>query len=177
MRDTEREVETPAEGEAGSLRRTWCGMRSRVSRTMPWAWVEGRRSTSEPPRCPSACWLQWPLVAPTNLGPWPDRQSRLQWFQRISRFPASSHDCSPNFQTISIISSAPRAPGSSKLPWTQVRGPSKCHNVLCKSNLHAIPWGLQVTGQFLQFQTTDWLSQNQAPSLFQYQTSLCGPRY
>ena len=41
-----RETETQAEGEAGSLWGGWCGTRSQD----PWA--EGRRSTTEPPRCP-----------------------------------------------------------------------------------------------------------------------------
>ena len=36
-RDTEREAETQAEGEAGSMQRAWRGTRSRVSRIMPWA--------------------------------------------------------------------------------------------------------------------------------------------
>ena len=37
MRDTEREAETQAEGEAGSIQGARCGTRSRVSRIMPWA--------------------------------------------------------------------------------------------------------------------------------------------
>ena len=36
-RDTHREAETPAEGEAGSTQRARRGTRSRVSRIMPWA--------------------------------------------------------------------------------------------------------------------------------------------
>ena len=39
--DTEREAETQAEGEAGSLQGVRHGTRSRVSRITPWA--EGRR--------------------------------------------------------------------------------------------------------------------------------------
>ena len=55
-RHTDREAETQAEGEAGSVQGTQCGTLSRDSRIMPWA--EGRRSTScstaaEPPRDPS----------------------------------------------------------------------------------------------------------------------------
>ena len=37
MRDTQREVETQAEGEAGSMQGAQCGTRSRVSRVTPWA--------------------------------------------------------------------------------------------------------------------------------------------
>ena len=36
-RDTEREAETQAEGEAGSMQRARHGTRSRVSRITPWA--------------------------------------------------------------------------------------------------------------------------------------------
>ena len=50
MIDTEREAETQAEGEAGSMQGARRGTRSRVSRIMPWA--EGRRQTAEPPRDP-----------------------------------------------------------------------------------------------------------------------------
>ena len=56
MRDTEREAETQAEGEAGSMQGTWCGTPSRDSGIMLWA--EGRRSTAEPPRCPSSIILK-----------------------------------------------------------------------------------------------------------------------
>ena len=48
--ETEREAETQAEGEAGSMQGARCGTRSRVSMIMPWA--EGRCSTAEPPRDP-----------------------------------------------------------------------------------------------------------------------------
>ena len=48
MKDTESEVETQAEGEAGSLQGPWCGTQSRDPRVTPW--VQGRRSTMEPPR-------------------------------------------------------------------------------------------------------------------------------
>ena len=37
MRDTQREAETRAEGEAGSMQRARRGTRSPVSRIMPWA--------------------------------------------------------------------------------------------------------------------------------------------
>ena len=37
MRDTEREAETQAEGEAGSMQGARCGTWSRVSGIMPWA--------------------------------------------------------------------------------------------------------------------------------------------
>ena len=50
MRDTEREAETQAEGEAGSLWVAWCGTWSQDPRIMTWA--KGRCSTAEPPRCP-----------------------------------------------------------------------------------------------------------------------------
>ena len=78
MKDTNREAETQAEGEAGSLRGVWCGARSRDSGIMPWA--EGRRSTAKPPRCPSFYifkWLRkrkivfckkWKIVCNSNFG-------------------------------------------------------------------------------------------------------------
>ena len=44
----DREVETQAEGEAGSMQGARHGTRSQDSRIMPWA--EGRRQTAEPPR-------------------------------------------------------------------------------------------------------------------------------
>ena len=37
MRDTEREAETQAEGEAGSMQGVGCGTQSWVSRIRPWA--------------------------------------------------------------------------------------------------------------------------------------------
>ena len=43
----EREAQTQAEGEAGSMQGARCGTRSRDSRIIPWA--EGRRQTTEPP--------------------------------------------------------------------------------------------------------------------------------
>ena len=46
MRDTQRQAETEAEGEAGSIQGSRCGTGSRDSRITPWA--EGRRSTTEP---------------------------------------------------------------------------------------------------------------------------------
>ena len=46
MRDTGREAETQAEGEAGSMQGTRCGTKSQDSRITPWA--EGRYSTTEP---------------------------------------------------------------------------------------------------------------------------------
>ena len=50
MRDTEREVETQAEGEAGPIHGALCETQSRDSRITPWA--KGRRQTAEPPRDP-----------------------------------------------------------------------------------------------------------------------------
>ena len=58
MRDTEREAETQAEGETGSLWGARCGTRSWDSRIMPWA--QGRYSTAEPPRCPNT--LIWKAI-------------------------------------------------------------------------------------------------------------------
>ena len=46
----EREAETQAEGEAGSMQGAQRGIRSRVSRIAPWA--KGRRQTTAPPRDP-----------------------------------------------------------------------------------------------------------------------------
>ena len=50
MRETEREAETQAEEEAGSMQEAQCGTWSQDSGIMPWA--KGRHSTAEPPRCP-----------------------------------------------------------------------------------------------------------------------------
>ena len=50
MRLTEREADTQAEGEAGSMRGARCGTGSWVSRITPWA--EGRCQITEPPRDP-----------------------------------------------------------------------------------------------------------------------------
>ena len=51
MRDRERGAETQAEGEAGSMQGARRGIRSRVSRIVPWA--KDRRQTAVPPRDPS----------------------------------------------------------------------------------------------------------------------------
>ena len=51
MRDTQKEAETQAEGETGSLQGAWCGTRSHYPGITPWA--KGRRSTTEPPRRPN----------------------------------------------------------------------------------------------------------------------------
>ena len=50
MRDTQRETETQAEGEASSMQGARCGIRSRNPGIT--AWAKGRCSTTEPPRCP-----------------------------------------------------------------------------------------------------------------------------
>ena len=50
MRDTEREAETRAEGEAGSLQGAQCRTRSQDPEVT--TWTEGRRSTAEPLRHP-----------------------------------------------------------------------------------------------------------------------------
>ena len=52
MRDTEREreAETQAKGDAGSMLGAGRGTRSRDHRTAPWA--KGRCQTAEPPRDP-----------------------------------------------------------------------------------------------------------------------------
>ena len=48
--EREREAETQAEGEAGSMQGAQRGIRSRVSRIAPWA--KGRHQTAAPPRDP-----------------------------------------------------------------------------------------------------------------------------
>ena len=48
--EIQREAETYAEGEAGSMQGAWCGTRSWDSRIMLWA--KGRHQTAEPPRRP-----------------------------------------------------------------------------------------------------------------------------
>ena len=55
MRETEREAETQAEGEAGSTQEAWCGTWSQDPGITPWA--EGRCSTTEPPRYPNIFFL------------------------------------------------------------------------------------------------------------------------
>ena len=65
MRDTQREAETQAEGEAGSMQGTQQGTRSRDSRVTPWA--EGRRSTTELPRCPMGQFLFLELYTASTL--------------------------------------------------------------------------------------------------------------
>ena len=50
MRDAEREAETQAEGEAGSLQGAQWGTRSQDPGNIPWA--KGRCLTAEPPRSP-----------------------------------------------------------------------------------------------------------------------------
>ena len=57
MRDTEKEAETQAEGEAGSLRGPRCGTRSQDPGITPW--TEGRCSTAEPPERPRTMPLKW----------------------------------------------------------------------------------------------------------------------
>ena len=57
MRDREREAETQAEGEAGSMQEAQRGTPYQVSRTKPWA--KGRRCTAEPPRDPSFLFLKY----------------------------------------------------------------------------------------------------------------------
>ena len=50
MRDTERERQRQAEGEAGSLQGASCRTLFQDPGITPWA--EGRCSTTDPPRCP-----------------------------------------------------------------------------------------------------------------------------
>ena len=52
MRDTEREAETQAEGEARSMQGARCGTPSQVSRVMPWA--EGDAKPLGHPGCPAS---------------------------------------------------------------------------------------------------------------------------
>ena len=51
MRDTEKEAETQAEGEAGSMQGAQRGTRSQVSTIMPWA--KGGAKPLSHPGCPS----------------------------------------------------------------------------------------------------------------------------
>ena len=50
MKDTQREAETQAEGEAGSTQEAQCGTRSWVPRIRPWA--EGDAKPLSHPDCP-----------------------------------------------------------------------------------------------------------------------------
>ena len=67
MRGTEREAETQAEGEAGSIQGARCGTGSRDSGIMPWA--EGRCSTAEPPRWPSKSifWISYLAINKVDI--------------------------------------------------------------------------------------------------------------
>ena len=56
MRDTQREAETQAEGEAGSPQGAWCQTPSQHSGIMTWA--KGRCSTTGPPKCSSFHFLK-----------------------------------------------------------------------------------------------------------------------
>ena len=69
MRDTEREreAETQAEGEAGSVPGARCGTRSQVSRIAPWA--KGRRQTAKPPRDPQTSLLLTLIKSGAPMGP------------------------------------------------------------------------------------------------------------
>ena len=51
MKDTEREAETQAEGEAGSTQGARCGTQSQVSRITPWA--EGGAKPLSHQGCPN----------------------------------------------------------------------------------------------------------------------------
>ena len=53
--ETQKEAETQAEGEAGSLRGARCRTWFQDPGIMTWA--KGRCSTTEPPRCPSILWF------------------------------------------------------------------------------------------------------------------------
>ena len=53
--ETQKEAETQAEGEAGSLGGARCGTQFQDPRITSWA--KGRCSTAEPPRCPQKCIL------------------------------------------------------------------------------------------------------------------------
>ena len=57
IRDRQREVETQAEGEAGSLWGFWHGTRSQDPRIM--TWDKGRHSTTEPPQCSYTWTFGW----------------------------------------------------------------------------------------------------------------------
>ena len=64
MRNTEREAETQAEGEAGSLRGARCGTQSQVSRITPWT-EGGAKLLSH-----RGCLEHLPLVQVMVLGSW-----------------------------------------------------------------------------------------------------------
>ena len=57
MRQTHTEAETQAEGKAGSLWGPLCGTQSQDPKITPWA--KGRRSTTEPSRCPQRNLLRY----------------------------------------------------------------------------------------------------------------------
>ena len=69
MRDTHRERQTQAEGEAGSVQGAWGGTRFRVSRITPWA--EGSAKPLSHPGCPIP-------------GPWDHDLSGRQMLNQLS---------------------------------------------------------------------------------------------
>ena len=62
MRDTQRQAEIQAEGEAGSLQWAWCRTWSQDLGITIWA--KGRCSTAVPPRCPLPHFLRPPCDSP-----------------------------------------------------------------------------------------------------------------
>ena len=80
MRDTQREAETQAEGEAGSPRGAWCKTRFQDPRIMTWA--EGRCSTAKSPRCPGTELFLFHFLMGTHSTNMP---SLVYWLRRIER--------------------------------------------------------------------------------------------
>ena len=76
----EREAETQAEGESGSMQGAQGRTRSRDPGIMPWA--KGRRPTTEPPTCPSSC----PFMTSLSHSAWRPPGSSV--LQHTSEFPA-----------------------------------------------------------------------------------------
>ena len=84
MRHTqrEREAETQAEGEAGSMPGAWCGTRYRDPRITPWA--QGRCSTAEPPRRPGfkVLWTNHYELMDLNMNC--EQINKIVWFKPLN---------------------------------------------------------------------------------------------
>ena len=109
MRHREREAETQAAGEAGSLRGARCGTRSRDPGIMPWA--EGRCSTAEPPGAPE-------MPCTTIL---PKRLSRLQQVHTCTARTAAGA-CTPTLPSRTLQSKQLRVRDSRRPHFVPVPG-------------------------------------------------------
>ena len=112
MKDTQREAEAQAEGEAGSSRGAWWRTQSQDPGVTPWA--EGRHSTTEPPRRSGSelflCLFFQPDSKLSNLN-----QTNLSQVCRVSvRFP-NDGNLGLSFALVSFLMVQPPFP-----PWVPI---------------------------------------------------------